>query len=126
MNGRRLAHINSAESAVFFENEIYRIGGFGSLRGFNQESILTPAYIISTVEMQLRMAGTINTYLFFDQGLVKGYDNPDIQVPFGTGFGIQIASAGGLVNISYALGNGMGESMKFSNAKIHLGFTASF
>jgi outer membrane protein assembly factor BamA len=126
MNGRLLAHINSAESAVFFENEIYRIGGFGSLRGFNQESILTPAYIISTVEMQLRMAGTINTYLFFDQGLVKGYDNPDIQVPFGTGFGIQIASAGGLVNISYALGNGMGESMKFSNAKIHLGFTASF
>lgn len=126
MNGRLLAHINSAESAMFFENEIYRIGGFDSLRGFNQESILTPAYVISTAEMQLRVAGAINTYLFFDYGLVKVSGTPDLQVPFGTGFGIQIASAGGLVNISYALGNGMGETMKLSNAKIHLGFTASF
>ena len=129
LQGQWLTHImQNASSSGFFENELYRIGGFGSLRGFNQESIITSAYAISKVELQLRIDRAINTFLFYDQGILSGYGIPNlaVQMPYGVGFGFQLASMGSLFSMSYALGNGMGEHLSFKNAKLHLGVTAKF
>lgn len=129
LQGQWLKHImQNASSSGFFENELYRIGGFGSLRGFNQESIITSAYAISKVELQLRIDRAINTFLFYDQGILSGYGMPNlaVQMPYGVGFGFQLASLGSLFSMSYALGSGMGEHLSFKNAKLHLGVTAKF
>lgn len=128
MHGQVLNRISSDALGAFYENELYRIGGFGSLRGFNQETIITPAYSIAQAELQFRVERSLNVFLFYDQGLlsIMDQDVSTIQSPYGTGFGFQLASAGGVFSMSYALGNGMGETLNFRNAKLHIGFTARF
>ncbi|PKP38843.1 MAG: hypothetical protein CVT98_04570, partial [Bacteroidetes bacterium HGW-Bacteroidetes-15] len=121
--------ISSTEKNLnFFDNELYRIGGINTLRGFNQESILANAYGIGTFELQYRLQNVLNLYLFYDHAIVSYnfLSSSKNDWPYGVGFGFQLASLGGVLNLSYGLGKGMGEEMKFRNAKIHVGYIASF
>jgi len=112
----------------FLDNELYRIGGSQILRGFNQESILTNGYSVAAIEVQFRLQQTINTALFYDVGLVSHYGNGQrvVSYPFGAGVGVQLLTAGGILNISYALGEGFGQRLSLKDAKIHVGYLARF
>ena len=112
----------------FLDNELYRIGGSQVLRGFNQESILTNGYSVAEIEVQYRLQQTINTSLFYDLGLVSHYSNGQIvtSFPFGVGVGVQLLTAGGILNISYALGEGFGQRLSLKDAKIHVGYLTHF
>jgi hypothetical protein len=120
--------MSSVPKPFFFDNEMYRLGGYGSLRGFNQESIITPAFIIANFELQYRVQNSLNFYLFFDNAIVSHQllSNSQLLLPMGYGFGVQISSTGGLINLSYALGTGMGEGPALRNAKVHIGYNAYF
>lgn len=119
-----LALLNSSKPlAGFYENEMYRIGGYNSIRGFNQEEFTTPSFAIGTVELQFRMANTFSLYTFYDQG--AAYATETIY-PYGVGVGAYIVTAGGLLNLSYALGQRAGTAPTFKGAKVHIGFSALF
>ena len=119
-----LAMLNSSEPlAGFYENEMYRIGGYGSIRGFNQEEIATPSFAIGSVELQFRMANTFNLYAFYDQAAAY---TTTLDYPYGVGVGAYIVTAGGLLNISYALGQQIGNNPALKGAKVHIGFSALF
>lgn len=119
-----LAMLNSSKPlAGFYENEMYRIGGYGSIRGFNQEEIITPSFAVGTAELQFRMANTFNFYAFYDQAAAY---TTTLGYPYGVGVGAYIVTAGGLLNISYALGQKIGNTPALKGAKVHIGFSALF
>lgn len=128
VQGQALGFISRGTSTSLMQNEMYRIGGHENLRGFNQESINTSMYAVASIELQQRVQQQMNLFIFFDQGIVRGINHnpPKVYWPRGLGFGVQLATTGGIVSFSYALGQGYGESLEVKNSKVHIGFTALF
>jgi len=119
---------NSTTSSKLYENEMYRIGGMETIRGFNQEEILSQAYSIASAEIHLRISEGSGFYLFADKGFVKvsesGQNND--AWPLGLGIGLNLVTKSGLFNLSYALGDGFGQAMSLRGAKVHFGISTVF
>lgn len=116
-------------SPGIFRNELFQIGGYRLLRGFDEESIYATQYGVFTAEYRYRLA--LNSFLFgfVDGGLVRNkYQTVDLKNSFiGIGLGLAFETKFGLLNISYALGKR--DDVKFSireASKIHFGYVNYF
>ena len=111
-----------------FSNELFRIGGLKSLRGFDEESILASDYTIFKLEYRYLME--TNSYLFlFINGASwhrKSRTNPASDTPIGFGTGITFQTKLGIFSVSYALGREFSNPIYFKNAKIHFGLINYF
>ncbi len=127
-NSRLRAIYNTKGSTTLFENEMYRVGGMGTIRGFNQESVLSSVYSIATTELHLRMSEGSGIYLFADKAFVKAYElgHGNDRWPLGVGLGINMVTKAGLFNLSYALGQGFGQNLGFRDAMVHFGIATVF
>jgi outer membrane protein assembly factor BamA len=112
-----------------FRNELFQIGGYKTLRGFNEESIYATQYAVLTAEYRYRLA--LNSFLFgfIDGGWVKyKYQAVNLNNTFiGGGLGLAFETKFGLLNISYAVGKR--DDIKFSlreASKIHFGYVNYF
>lgn len=116
-------------SPQIFQNELFRIGGYKILRGFDEESIYADRYGVLTAEY--RFLTGLNSYLFgfSDLGLTHTsfsgarYSNSFIS----TGLGLELETKFGLLNISYAIGKR--NNIKFdikNSSKIHFGYINYF
>ncbi len=127
-NTRVRAIYDTKGSTTLFENEMYRIGGMGTIRGFNQEAVLSTAYSIASLELHLRTSEGSGIYLFTDKAFVKAYElgyGKD-RWPLGLGIGLNMVTKAGLFNLSYALGQGFGQSLGTRDAKVHFGIATTF
>lgn len=111
-----------------FDNELIRIGGLFTLRGFDEESIFATFYSIATVEYRFILEQNSFLYLFFDGAYyekdnVKGYVS---DRPIGFGAGMSFDTKAGIFSISYALGKQFDNPILFRSAKIHFGFINYF
>lgn len=111
-----------------FDNELIRIGGLFTLRGFDEESIFATFYSIATVEYRFILEQNSFLYLFFDGAYyekdnVKGYVS---DRPIGFGTGMSFDTKAGIFSISYALGKQFNNPILFRSAKIHFGFINYF
>lgn len=117
------------ESPAVFRNELFQIGGYKLLRGFDEESIYATRYAVLTAEY--RSLISLNSYFFFfvDGGMVKNRFQ-EINVNnnfFAAGLGLVYETKAGLLNISYALGKRNDVKFNFSNAsKLHFGYVNYF
>lgn len=121
-----------AESASFIaknplsENEIFRIGGWNSLRGFNENSILGDFYAFAGPEYRY----LINNQAFFDLFAQYAFvNNKNLAVnykfySFGTGFNFVLPV--GLMSFQISNGNRFGGPFSFRNTKIHWGILTRF
>lgn len=111
-----------------FQNELYRIGGIKTLRGFDEESIFASAFSIFTMELRYLMEQNSYLYLFGDAAYYEdrssGQDESDI--PFGFGVGTSFETGAGIFSINYALGSQQGNPIQLRAAKIHFGFVNFF
>lgn len=111
-----------------FENELARIGGNSSLRGFDEESIFASTYLIGTLEYRYLLEQ--NSYLFlFGNG--AWYENVAVNRnirdwPYGFGAGLSFETKAGIFAISYALGSQFGNPIEFRSAKVHIGISSLF
>ena len=112
-----------------FDNELNRIGGNKLLRGFDEQSILTDKYLVSTLEFRLLLDR--NSYLsfpFVDYGLTHIKDGEeqiwDSAISFG--MGINFATPAGIFNVSFAAGKRLGNPLDFGNTKLHFGYVSLF
>jgi outer membrane protein assembly factor BamA len=111
-----------------YENELFRLGGQGTLRGFNQEAVAVSAYSIQTIEIHLRSTTGTGVFLLADQGLLRAYSAGSFAFskPTGIGLGINISTKSGILNFCYAMGQGFGQTISIRDAKVHLGYAAEF
>ncbi|MBI4929464.1 MAG: hypothetical protein HY841_01790 [Bacteroidetes bacterium] len=113
-----------------FKNELSRIGGLKSLRGFDEESIFASAYSVFTLEF--RFLFEENSYLFFF-GDGAYYENKSISftgdrydIPYGFGTGISFETKAGIFSINYALGKQFDNPIDLKAGKVHFGIVNYF
>jgi outer membrane protein assembly factor BamA len=116
-------------SQSIFRNELFQIGGYKLLRGFDEESIYATRYGVFTFEYR-NLVG-LNSYLFtfVDAGWVKNkYQATNVSNNFvSTGLGLVFETKAGLLNMSFAVGKR--NDVKFDlrqAAKIHFGYINFF
>jgi outer membrane protein assembly factor BamA len=111
-----------------YRNELFLIGGYRLLRGFDEQSILASQYAVGTLEYRYLVG--INSFLFtfVDAGWAKN-DVPGFglnETYLGTGLGMAFETKAGIFNISYAIGRTGSSAFDFHDAKIHLGYVSFF
>ncbi|NME72469.1 BamA/TamA family outer membrane protein [Flammeovirga aprica] len=107
-----------------FKNELFRLGGFRSLRGFNEGELFIDRYAYFTFEPRINMGDQSFLFLFTDIGVAGLEEKWDF--PMGIGAGINISTASGDFSIAYALGRTNDIPFSTQLAKIHFGFIGKF
>jgi outer membrane protein assembly factor BamA len=116
-------------SQNIFRNELFQIGGYRLLRGFDEESIYATQYAVVTAEYRIRASLNSYFFTFIDGGMVKNkYQTINLNNTFtAAGLGIALETKLGLLNISYAIGKR--DDVKFNfrqSQKIHFGYVNYF
>ncbi|MEP7163929.1 MAG: BamA/TamA family outer membrane protein [Ferruginibacter sp.] len=122
-------HAGLYSSPGIFRNELFQIGGYKLLRGFDEESIYATRYGVVTVEYRNLISLNSYLFLFADAGLVKNkYQSVNVNNQFiGVGIGIVYETKLGLLNLSYAIGKR--DDIKFNireASKLHFGYINYF
>lgn len=111
-----------------FDNELIRIGGFSSLRGFDERSIFASNYAFMTLEYRFLLEQNSFLFGFIDQARVERTTLFETSEDYPTAFGagISFETNAGIFTVSYALGRQLDNPIQFRSAKIHFGFTSLF
>ncbi len=112
-------------------NDLYRIGGLASLRGFNDNFFFTSYYGLSNVELRLLLEqerySQSYLYVFYDQSFLGSQLDTQYHIsPLGFGLGLSVTTDVGIFNLAYALGKMDNQAIDFSLSKIHFGYTSRF
>lgn len=111
-----------------FRNEIYRIGGLKTLRGFDEQAIFTSSFAIATLEYRFILEQNSNLFVFFDQAYYLDNSREDVMsdTPFGFGAGVNFETGAGVFSLTYALGRQFDNDISFRGGKVHFGFISFF
>jgi len=107
-------------------NELLRFGGWDSLRGFNEDTLLADFYYFGTAEYRY----LVGEQAFFDIfGQYGGLNNSSLAekpklYSFGLGFNFFLPI--GLMSFQISNGNQFGNSIRFGDTKIHWGVISKF
>lgn len=121
-------HAGLLETPNYFRNEMFQVGGYRVLRGFDEESIFTNRYAVATIEY--RYLVDLNSYFFGFTDL--GYTNfKNERTSFsntyiGLGAGMAFQTKQGIFNIGYAVGKRDDTNFNLRQSKIHLGYVSFF
>ncbi|TVQ48876.1 MAG: hypothetical protein EA362_05385 [Saprospirales bacterium] len=121
------AWIYNSDEILF--NELFRIGGNKLMRGFDEESIPTSAYVIGTVEYRLITGRRSYFFAFADLGYIENKSrliqtyNDFLQ---GYGLGMTFDTAAGIFSLSAALGKQRDTEIDYRRTKIHFGYVSLF
>jgi hypothetical protein len=111
-----------------FRNELFQIGGYKLLRGFDEESIYANQYAVATLEYRYLLG--LNSYFFgfADVGASKyAYQlSRQSNQYIGGGFGLAFETKGGIFNLSYAAGKRNDLPFNIKESKIHFGYISVF
>lgn len=122
--------INTAlyQSSNYFKNELFQIGGYRLLRGFDEESIFASKYAVGTLEYRYLLG--LNSYFFGFTDLGWSKDDSRKQLPaykyLGGGLGLSFETKGGIFNISVAAGKRNDLNFNLRQSKIHFGYVSVF
>jgi hypothetical protein len=116
------------QNEILFENEFARIGGYKTIRGFDEETIYTSSFLLSNIELRYLFDENSNIFLFSDFALTESKTAllAKEQLYNSIGFGSNIAMNNGVLTIIYGLGRKMEDKFLLRTGKIHLGFTSFF
>jgi outer membrane translocation and assembly module TamA len=111
-----------------FRNELFQIGGYKLLRGFDEESIYASQYAVGTVEYRYLIGVNAYLFAFADGGWArdKSFGTAISHTYFGTGFGLALETKAGILNLSYAVGKRDDQNFSLRQSKIHFGFVSIF
>jgi hypothetical protein len=133
IKGNSVLHIGAQYGGIYgnaptFRNELFRIGGLRTLRGFDEESIYASAFVIPTLEYRF-LFGQNSNILVFAEGAWYENNSSGIYLqdkPYSFGAGINFDTKAGIFSLNYALGSQFGNPIDVRSGKIHFGLTALF
>jgi outer membrane protein insertion porin family len=115
-------HIRDFSSGDMDISDLIQLGGASTLRGYREGQFLGSRIVWTNLEYRFLVAPRSFFYSFIDVGYIV---QPDIaainmmtseQTKVGYGIGVRLDSSLGLIDVSFALGEGD----TFSTAKIHI------
>ena len=112
----------------FYENEMFKLGGILTIRGFDEKSILASAYTVFTLEQRFFIGkysflSAFADYAYFN---AEGIDVQTSSTALGLGAGINIDTKAGIFSLNFAVGSINGQAFRLSNTKVHVGYVARF
>ncbi len=115
-------------NSTVYRNELFRIGGLKTLRGFDEESIFASTYVIPTVEYRFLFSQNSHLLLFAEGAWYENNSNHSYMkdTPMSFGAGINFETRAGILSLNYGVGNQLGNGFDFRSGKIHFGLTALF
>jgi outer membrane protein assembly factor BamA len=117
------------QSGNIFRNELFQLGGYKLLRGFDEESQYLSQFAIATVEYRI-LTGQANSYFYLlaDGGWGRNNSqNTNISYTyFGTGLGLALETKTGIFNLAWAVGKRNDTEFNLRQSKIHFGFINYF
>jgi hypothetical protein len=120
------ANFGLIQTQNYFQNELFQIGGFKLLRGFDEENIFTSQYIVGSLEYRYLIAKNSYFFAFSDAGYTQNQNTFLNYSYFGNGLGLAFETKQGVLNISFAAGKRNDLAFNLRETKIHIGFVSSF
>jgi outer membrane protein assembly factor BamA len=114
------------QSPGYFRNELFQIGGYRLLRGFDEESIYANKYAVGSIEYRYLVGLNSNFFIFSDFGWTNNSIIKQSNTYLGAGAGLSFETKGGIFNISYAVGKRNDLSLDIKQSKIHIGYVSIF
>ncbi len=116
------------QSGNIFRNELFQLGGYKLLRGFDEESQYLSQFAIATVEYRYLVGQNSFFYVLADGGW--GQDNGQKKqlnyTYLGTGLGLAFETKAGIFNLAWAVGKRNDSQFNLRQSKIHFGFVNYF
>jgi outer membrane protein assembly factor BamA len=113
-----------------FTNDLFRLGGLNSLRGFNENQFYASSYAVATAEFRQFIGADSYVFLFADQAYFRHDIDKDrySDLPTGLGTGLSFRTAAGLFQFVYSVGQSgfANQSFGLKTSKIHFGLTSRF
>ncbi len=125
--GLKGAHLISRS---IMQNELFRIGGLKTIRGFDEESIFASSFDI--MKMEYRYLLEQNSYLcLFANGAYyenrsTNFTGDRYDMPYGFGAGITFETKPGIFSVNYAIGKEFANALQFRSGKVHFGIISYF
>jgi len=121
-------NIGVFQSPSIFRNELFQIGGYRLLRGFDEESIFASMYGVLSGEYRYLLRQNSFLFTFIDLGWTKNssQDKTISNSFLGAGLGMAFETKAGIFNISYAAGKRNDADFNLRQSKIHLGYLNYF
>lgn len=116
------------QSGNIFRNELFQIGGYKLLRGFDEESQYLSHYAIGTIEYRYLVGLNSFFYVLADGGWGKSntQHNKVNYSYFGTGLGLAFETKAGIFNLAWAVGKRNDTELNLRQSKVHFGFVNYF
>ena len=116
------------QSGNIFRNELFQIGGYKLLRGFDEESQYLSQFAIATVEYHYLVGQNSFFYILADGGWGRNgaTKNKINYTYFGTGLGLAFETKAGIFNLAWAVGKRNDTQFNLRQSKIHIGFVNYF
>jgi hemolysin activation/secretion protein len=115
-------------NSQLFLNELYRIGGIKTLKGFDEQSIFASTFALLNIEMKYLFQQNSGFLLFANAAYYENrvMSKPTSDWPWGIGAGLNLETGAGLFSLYYALGSQKGNPLEWRDAKIHFGLLNFF
>ncbi|MDD2675019.1 MAG: hypothetical protein PHF81_09080 [Flavobacterium sp.] len=134
LNKRNSINLNSQNyylrSSNYIINELFRFGGFKSVRGFTENSL--QAYFATSILTEYRYILSSNLYIhsILDYCLYKnktGLETSDkTQNLIGVGLGVGLQTKNGLLKLAVANGTTKNQQFKISKSIVHISYNVKF
>ncbi len=108
----------------FLNNELFRIGGNNSVRGFQEESVFVSQYNTLNIEYRHLTNNSSYFYSITDFGLIETETTKDNLL--GLGLGYAFTTKIGLLNLNYVLGKSDNQDFDFSKAVVGFKYITRF
>lgn len=122
------SYTSSIYSKALSDNELHRIGGLKSIRGFDEISIPVSSFSLINIELSYLFEEESAIFAFVDGAYFeKRFTSIDsYNYAIGTGIGIDLNTPAGTFTIVYAVGKQNENNLNFNNSKIHFGYRNNF
>jgi outer membrane protein assembly factor BamA len=109
-------------------NELLRIGGLQSFRGFAENYFFASSYAVATTEWFYYFEESSSISLFVDQGAVNRslLRNNISDYPTAVGIAIKFGTRNGVFNLAYAMGRDYANPFSIQTAVVHFGISGVF
>ena len=120
------ANYGLIQTTNYVQNELFQIGGFKLLRGFDEENIFTNEYVIGSTEYRYLISNNSYFFAFSDGGFSKNKITKKDYSYIGAGLGLALETKQGILNISFAAGKRNDQPFNIRKTKIHIGIINNF
>ncbi len=116
------------ESGNIFRNELFQIGGYKLLRGFDEESQYLSQYALASAEYRYLVGANSFFFVFADGGWGRN-NSQNARVNYNyisSGLGLALETKAGIFNLAWAVGSRNDTPFNLRQSKIHFGLVNYF